>query len=59
MLEPERRAHVSSDLYCKKHQPRTSLNKALFGSKKMQNFSDSSSHQIFGHMYETLNIDKK
>jgi hypothetical protein len=34
--------------------------KALFSSQKiLQNFSDSPSHRIFGHMHETLNIDKK
>jgi hypothetical protein len=33
---------------------------ALFRSKKnLQNFSDSPSHRIFGHMHEALNIDKK
>jgi hypothetical protein len=33
---------------------------ALFSSQKiLQNFSDSPSHRIFGHMYEALNIDKK
>jgi hypothetical protein len=34
--------------------------KAQFISQKiLQNFSDSPSHRIFGHMNETLNIDKK
>jgi hypothetical protein len=33
---------------------------ALFSSQKiLQNFSDSPSHRIFGHMHEALNIDKK
>jgi hypothetical protein len=27
--------------------------------KNLQNFLDSPSHQIFGHMHEALNIDKK
>jgi hypothetical protein len=27
--------------------------------KILQNFSDFSSHRIFGHMHEALNIDKK
>jgi hypothetical protein len=31
----------------------------LVFKKILQNFSDSSSHRIFGHMYEALNIDKK
>jgi hypothetical protein len=31
----------------------------LFSSQEfLQNFSDSSSHRIFKHMYEALNIDK-
>jgi hypothetical protein len=34
--------------------------RALFSCQKiLQNFSDSPSHRIFGHMHETLNIDKK
>jgi hypothetical protein len=34
--------------------------KALFSSQKFcKIFSDFSSHQIFGHMHEALNIDKK
>jgi hypothetical protein len=34
--------------------------KALFSSQKiLQNFLDSPSHQIFRHMHEALNIDKK
>jgi hypothetical protein len=32
---------------------------SLKGSKHCPNFSDSPSHQIFGRMYEALNIDKK
>jgi hypothetical protein len=33
---------------------------ALFSFQKiLQNFSDSPSHRIFGHMHEALNIDKK
>jgi hypothetical protein len=33
--------------------------KAQFSSHKiLQNFSDSSSHRIFGHMHEVLNIYK-
>jgi len=33
--------------------------KALFSSlKNLQNFSDSSSHRIFRHMHEVLNIDE-
>jgi hypothetical protein len=32
----------------------------LFGSQKiLQNFSDFSSHRIFKHIYEALNINKK
>ena len=35
------------------------MTKALFSSQKiLQNFSDSSSHRIFRHMHEVLNIDK-
>jgi hypothetical protein len=41
-------------------RPVTVPARALFSSQKiLQNFSDFSSHRIFGHMYETLNIDKK
>jgi hypothetical protein len=33
--------------------------KAMFSFQKiLQNFSDSPSHRIFGHMHEALNIDK-
>jgi hypothetical protein len=33
---------------------------ARFSSQKiLQNFSDFSSHRIFRHMHEALNIDKK
>jgi hypothetical protein len=36
------------------------ITKAMFSSQKnLQNFSDSPSHRIFGHMHEALNIDKK
>jgi hypothetical protein len=36
-----------------------SPDEALFSSQKiLQNFSDSPSHRIFGHMHEALNIDK-
>jgi hypothetical protein len=39
---------------------KTKLATALFSSEKiLQNFSDSLSHRIFGHMHEVLNIDKK
>jgi hypothetical protein len=32
----------------------------LFSSPEiLQNFSDSPSHRIFGHMHKALNIDKK
>jgi hypothetical protein len=43
------------------HHRRQSVKaRALFSSQKiLQNFSDSPSHRIFGHMHETLNIDKK
>jgi hypothetical protein len=35
-------------------------NKTLFSlQKNLQNCSDSSSHRIFRHMHEALNIDKK
>jgi hypothetical protein len=40
----------------------TDLNKSWgrFSSQKiLQNFSDSTSHRIFRHMHEALNIDKK
>jgi hypothetical protein len=36
------------------------FSEAQFSSQKiLQNFSDSPSHRIFGHMHEALNIDKK
>jgi Icc-related predicted phosphoesterase len=36
------------------------VTEALFSCQKiLQNFSDSPSHQIFGHIHEALNIDKK
>jgi hypothetical protein len=48
----------------KETRTKTSTNfffdKALFSFQKiLQNFSDSPSHRIFGHMHEVLNIDKK
>jgi hypothetical protein len=41
-------------------QKATHPSMGLFSSQKiLQNFSDFSSHRIFRHMYEALNIDKK
>jgi len=44
---------------CAPSKSKQDMSKALFNSQKiLQNFLDSSSHQIFRRMHEVLNIDE-
>jgi hypothetical protein len=52
-LKRNRSVDAKTQEYAKSNQ------NAYWPQKILQNFSDSPSHRIFGHMHEALNIDKK